>query len=167
MAFAYCTQLTDVYCYAEEVPNTPSNAFEDSNFGNATLHIPATAVKAYSETSPWSGFNEIVPIEEMEPCATPTIAFKNGKVMFSCETEGVDFVYEITNVDVQNGSGTEVSLGTTYHISVYATKDGYENSEIATADIDARGVVGDLNGDDDVDATDLTRLIEIILKKKQ
>ena len=100
----------------------------------------------------------------MEPCATPTIAFKNGKVMFSCETEGVDFVYEITNVDVQNGSGTEVSLGTTYHISFYATKDGYENSEIDTADIDARGVVGDLNGDDDVDATDLTRLIEIILK---
>ena len=166
-AFANCTQLTDVFCYAEEVPSTPSNAFEASSLSGATLHVPATAVKAYSEASPWSGFNSIAPIEVLEPCATPTIAFKNGKVMFSCETEGVDFVYEITNADVQNGSGAEVSLGTTYHISVYATKEGYENSEIATADIDARGIVGDLSGDGNVDATDLTRLIDIILKKKQ
>ncbi len=39
----------------------------------------------------------------------------------------------ITDSDIASYSSNEVQLGVTYNISVYATKDGYENSDVATA----------------------------------
>ena len=61
-AFGSCPELTDVYCYAENVPNTSSNAFDGSYIEYATLHVPASAVNAYKNTSPWNKFKEIVGI---------------------------------------------------------------------------------------------------------
>ena len=43
------------------------------------------------------------------------------------------YQYNITNPDIKDGKAQEVQLGVTYIISVYATKEGYENSETATA----------------------------------
>ena len=62
-AFDSCTGLTHVYCYAGMVPRTKSDAFEDSNIANATLHVPASAINAYRNTAPWSGFWVIVAIQ--------------------------------------------------------------------------------------------------------
>lgn len=38
--FANCPELTDVFCYAETVPSTNSNAFDGSYIDYATLHVP-------------------------------------------------------------------------------------------------------------------------------
>ena len=61
--FLYCNRLTDVYCYAETLPSTVSTTFDDSNYKNATLHVPACAIDDYKTTEPWSGFGNIVPLE--------------------------------------------------------------------------------------------------------
>ena len=61
--FDSCTGLTHVYCYAGRVPSTKSDAFEDSNIANATLHVPTSAINAYRNTAPWSGFRTIVAIQ--------------------------------------------------------------------------------------------------------
>lgn len=66
-------------------------------------------------------------------CATPTIAFVDGKLKFSCETEYVEYVSEIKDTDVRKFYDSEVSLSATYEISVYATKTGWEDSDMATA----------------------------------
>lgn len=66
-------------------------------------------------------------------CAKPTIAYANGKLTFSCETEGAICQSTITDADIASYSGNEVQLGVTYNISVYATKDGYTDSDVATA----------------------------------
>ena len=163
----YDTNLTDVFIKAQDVPTTDEYAFYECHLENATLHVPATSVKKYKAAMPWSEFSEIVPLEELEACSVPIIAFKDGKVTFSCETEGVEFVYEITNADIQNGSDSEVSLGTTYHISVYAKKEGYLDSETATMELNIAqaGKEGDVNNDGEVNAVDLTKLIEILLGK--
>ena len=58
-AFANCPELADVYCYAENVPNTNSEAFDGSYIEFATLHVPASAVNAYKNTEPWSKFKKI------------------------------------------------------------------------------------------------------------
>lgn len=34
-AFCYCFSLADIYCYAEQVPETASNAFNISNYTEA------------------------------------------------------------------------------------------------------------------------------------
>lgn len=61
-AFANCPELTDMYCYAESVPTTNSDAFDGSYIEHATLHVPASAVNAYKNTAPWSKFKKIVGI---------------------------------------------------------------------------------------------------------
>ena len=58
--FYRCSNLSDVYCYAENVPETGINVFEESNFTSATLHVPAGSVDKYKSTSPWNGFGNIV-----------------------------------------------------------------------------------------------------------
>lgn len=68
-----------------------------------------------------------------EKCATPTISYSGGKLKFACETEGVQFNYNIKDNDIKSGTGEEVDLSVTYTIMVYAAKDGYDNSDIATA----------------------------------
>lgn len=134
-AFRECPSLKDFYCYADVLPDTEEDVFENSNTGNATLHVPASSIDTYRSTKPWKYFKNIVTLEKAEllKCALPTISYQKGKLLFSCETEEVEFVSEITDSDIKKNYDAETSLTATYHISVYATKAGYENSDIATA----------------------------------
>ena len=59
-AFSDCSKLLDVYCYAENVPSTESDAFYYSPIVNATLHVPAASINSYKSTAPWSGFGNIL-----------------------------------------------------------------------------------------------------------
>ncbi|MBP5393605.1 MAG: hypothetical protein J6Y59_07310 [Bacteroidaceae bacterium] len=61
--YSGCSSLTDVYCYAENVPSTGYDAFNETPITSATLHVPAGSVSAYKAKSPWSGFGSIVAIE--------------------------------------------------------------------------------------------------------
>lgn len=286
-AFASCPYLTDVYCYAPDVPYAITDAFNDSYAEYITLHVPESAMEEYKKTSPWSGFKDIValpnykltyivdgetyktykyeedrkiPVEptprkegytfsgwseipetmpahdvevtgnftinsyklkyivdgaeyknidveygaaivaenapekagykfigwnnlpEYMPayevtvvaiyeknslgnCATPTITYSNGELSFNCETEGVEFVYDIKVDGAKAGLGKKVKVSPTLIVSVYATKDGYDNSDVATKTIDLLSLSGDVSGDGEVDATDITKLIDILLKK--
>ena len=65
-AFAKCSDLTDVYCHAEKVPSTASDAFESSYVEYTTLHVPAGAMEKYNVADPWSGFGKIVALTEQE-----------------------------------------------------------------------------------------------------
>ena len=122
------------------MPNTNIDVFKDSYPEYTTLHVPANSLNAYKNTAPWSSFGKIVSLDgseipepETNKCATPTISYGGKKLTFNCETEGVEYVYEIKDADIKKGYDSEVSLSATYEISVYATKAGYENSDVATA----------------------------------
>ena len=62
-AFSGCTRLSDVYCHAENVPETGGDAFLESNIKNATLHVPAASVNAYKAAGQWYNFKSIVALE--------------------------------------------------------------------------------------------------------
>ena len=68
-----------------------------------------------------------------QKCATPSISYNNGQLKFTCATDGVEFVSEITDADIKKYNDATISLTATYNISVYAAKTGYENSETVTA----------------------------------
>lgn len=125
--------------------------------------------------SGWSEIPETMPAHDVTitgtftknslgKCATPTIDYQNGTLTFGCETDGATCQYEITNEDIKSGSGNEVQLGVTYHISVYATKDGYEDSDVATKEIILSDNTGDINRDKKIDAADVVKLVNIIMK---
>ena len=127
-AFGDCSALKDVYCYANKMNTVENNAFTTSNIAKATLHIPLGSMEYYKNTAPWNQFKNI-----FEPCAMPTISYADHKLSFECETEGVEFVYEITDEDIKSGTANEVELTVTYNVSVYAKKALFDNSEAATA----------------------------------
>ena len=69
-------------------------------------------------------------------CSTPSVSYGEGKLMFACETTGAKYHYTITDTDIQSDAlseNGEVSLSAAYHISVYATADGYKASDKAEA----------------------------------
>ena len=65
-------------------------------------------------------------------CATPTISYASGKLKFKCETEGVKFISELKDNDIKVYDKDEIALSVTYTVTVYATKDDYEDSNVAT-----------------------------------
>ena len=62
-AFDECENLTDIYCYSEEVPPTNNNAFDELNLSRITLHVPESAMEQYKKTEPWCRFGTIVAIK--------------------------------------------------------------------------------------------------------
>ena len=136
-AFANCSGLLHVYCYAEKVPSTKSDAFNDSYPENATLHVPDASIDSYKATAPWSSFGKIVGLSagepeqpEVEKCSTPVVTYAEGKLSFSCETEGAEFVTDITSNDFKKHYDAEIELSATYNIEVFATKANCKNSDI-------------------------------------
>jgi hypothetical protein len=69
---------------------------------------------------------------ETKICATPIVTYAQGKLSFSCETEGAEFVTEITDSDIKKHYDAEIELSLAYNIEVYATKAGYDNSDIVS-----------------------------------
>ena len=133
-AFANIDKLTDVTIYAEAVPETDRTAFESSYIDYVTLHVPYCSVDKYKSVGPWKDFKEIVAIEGTEPvtvetCSMPTISFLDGKLEFESETDGAECHYEIKVEDAKEGVGSEVILSSAYEISVYASKEGFNDSE--------------------------------------
>ena len=61
--FADCKYLKDVYCFAEQVPETEEGVFRKTPIEEGTLHVPAAALEAYRTTAPWSSFKTIVALE--------------------------------------------------------------------------------------------------------
>ena len=134
--FRDCSDLLDVYCYAEKVPSTNSDAFDGSYPENATLHVPDASIDSYKSTAPWSGFGKIVGLSgeepeqpEVEKCATPVVTYADGKMSFSCETDGAEFVTNVVAEDIKKYYDAEIEFSATYNIEVFATKANYENSD--------------------------------------
>lgn len=157
-----------MFCYGESVPYTSSNAFDDSYIDYATLHVTEVAYESYRTTEPWSNFGTIKVIDGetpiVEKCATPTITYANGKVRFACETEGVEFVPSIMVTPNQLQNGNELAIGGTFTVSVYAVKEGYDNSDTATMTINM-SQMGDVNADGELNAADITAVVNAILGK--
>ena len=75
-AFHKCTSLADMYCYAEQVPEMGKDIFVDSNYRNATLHVPAASVEAYRNAEQWKDFGSIVALTGEDPKPTAVDAME-------------------------------------------------------------------------------------------
>ena len=116
----------------------------DIEYGAAITPEPEPTKEGYT-FSGWSEIPETMPAynvtvtgsftkDILGTCSTPTISYANGELTFNSETEGVTFHYDIDIEDneIRSGNSDKVQLSVTYHISVYATKEDYYDSEVAT-----------------------------------
>ena len=167
LAFYRCINLTDVYCSAENVPSAEATAFYELH--NISLHVPYASRDAYKTTIPWNVFKSYLVLsstdtQESTKCSKPKISIVDGKVTFDCETSYVTYHWSISSPSGTNGNSYNMSMGLLpITIYVYATKDGYQNSEVATYKFS--GLVGDVDGDGLVNVADHVKLSEIIMNQ--
>ena len=163
--FRNCTNLTDVYCYAKNVPSTGKELFESTPIESATLHVPSSAFNDYKRTEPWSGFGTIISLDGKTQCATPTISYANGELTFNCATEGALCQSTITDADIASYSSNKVKLSVTYHISVFATKENFIDSDVVTATLCWIEQQPDMEGiTDDEDAVAEVKAIPVLIQ---
>jgi len=142
---------------------------QESNIisGDAYLPIPTADLPSNAIAS---GIGIIFGDEKQDKkCATPIIKVNSGLVNLSCETEGVTFKTSVTyNSNNENMVGNKLILSSniTCNLSVYATKEGYEDSDVATTEITLRvGAAGDANADGEVDIADAVHIVNFIVGK--
>ena len=139
--FKDCSNLSEVTCQWDNLDgiDVSSHTF-DNIFSEAKLYIPKGTTAMYKAKIPWSNFKYIIEendiTEDAEKCQTPTISYSDKKLTFTSPTEGAEYHYTITDDDVKTEAYSEdgiIDLSATYEISVYASADGYKNSDRATA----------------------------------
>lgn len=159
-AFSDCNFLV-VTSMIENPLAITTNTFSDNTFYNATLYVPSGTFDKYKATEGWTKFLFIEEEEGRKKCEKPTISFKDGKLTFSCATEGVTYQYNVST-SIKSGEGNNIDFTPKYIITAYATKEGYDNSETATLEIS----IGDANCDGNINAADITTIVNIIMQQK-
>lgn len=161
--------LRNVHAYSEIPVSIHENTFSANTKLFGTLYVPVGTKELYENAIEWKDFANIVESDEVIPptpnpkCAAPTISYSNGQLKFECETENVKFVSSVICIDNKNHDTSIVPLAAIYRISVYATKDGYDDSDIVTKEISIRGLKGDVNEDGEINIADINTTIGIIL----
>ena len=182
-AFSDCTSVIEIASKAQTPPTCGTQALDDISKWDCTLYVPEGCLAAYQEADQWKDFffteegegtvgpdgNPDDP--NVQKCAKPTITLKNGKLHFECETDGVDYHYTVSAPQTAGDSGNDIDVSTTYIIRVFASKKGYLESDVATAEIDFRnsggggGLKGDVNDDGEVDIADAVKIVNLVVGK--
>ena len=149
--FHGCINLSYIYCYAKKVPSAGYDAFGHNK--NISFYVPFESIETYTKTSPWSNFTDYIPffnnLQGIEKCSKPTISFSDGKFVFNSETPDVTYNWAFSSTSGIKGSSYPVSPAS---LSVFASKSGYQNSDVATYVFS--GLVGDVNNDGKVNVAD-------------
>ena len=136
------SKLEEFTVTGEEPPYLYSNVFGSQDLSKATLYVPESKVEYYQTTEPWSNFGKVLTLSgetpaEPKKCATPSISYSDGKLQFSCETEGAKCNYTVSCPDEASGEtsmeNNSVTLKAYYDITCYAKAEGFVNSDVATA----------------------------------
>ena len=100
-AFIRCG-LTDMYCYAEQLPETGSSIFQET-YHKATLHVPASSVDAYSNAEQWNEFPNIVALTDEEMGVEDVMVQMDGKESAIYDLNGRKVAQPTKGIYIQNG----------------------------------------------------------------
>lgn len=146
--FGAASKLETIYSKSTE-PDKCKITFNSRAYVHAKLYVPIGCKEKYSSAEGWKNFFQIEEMDvdkmwngkgepdvvsvEKKKCEKPSISYSNGKLTFTCATEGAKCMSTITDTDVRTFSGDELQLSATYTVKAYATAAGYDNSETVTA----------------------------------
>lgn len=138
-----------VYSFAQN-PENETVEFSNSVYINAKLYVPTGTKEKYMSANGWKNFFQIEEMDvadmwngqgepptddipQLQKCDKPSIHYSKGKLSFECATDGATCQSTITDTDIASYSVNEIQLSATYNISVYASKEGFDNSDAVTA----------------------------------
>ena len=139
--FSGCKNLETVY-FKGKTPISYYSRLEISN--SCIIKVPTEYLQDYKNAFgpnyqyiyAWNPDETGEDNKPVTQCSTPSVSYESGKLKFDCETTGAKYHYTITDIDIKSDAlseNGEVSLSAAYHISVYATADGYKASDKAEA----------------------------------
>ena len=138
----YNSHIEEFTITGEEPPYLYPNVFGTQDLSKATLNVPESKIEYYQTTEPWSLFGKVLTLsgetpKDPEKCSTPSILFSEGKLQFTCNTEGAKFYYTLNSTDVKQSEtlveANTVALSACYEITCTAKAEGFANSDVATA----------------------------------
>lgn len=155
LAFAECSDLIDVYCYARKGPTAGYGIFDNSGIQFAMLHVPEISINGYKTTEPWSGFGNIVALQDSdpkpdsEPESEPIPEYIRGDVNGDGEIGMPDVMYLIQHIlngkfpdEEDSDSKPEVRFGFYETIPGYSVKIDKVNMDGASPYVMGSNVVG-------------------------
>ena len=148
-AFLGCSNLKEVYCMAEQVPDTNYKTILDKSIiKSATLYVPASAVNAYKSSSYWKEFGTILPIAVENEIYYSFNTSNNTATVISGENQYTGNVvipetvtyqgttYTVTSIDnsafAECAGLTSVTIGNNVRSIGYAAFDGCRNLKSVT-----------------------------------
>ena len=179
-AFEHCSGLNDVFTFIDD-PTTVSMGGSvfyryPNNYTERTLHVPAGTVSAYQDDTRWSWyFDSIV---EMGPMVATSIELDKStarmetgeKLQLTAELQPIEAIYNevlwgssnpaVATVS-NNGLVTAVNAGTATITAM--TTDGSNLSASCIVTVYTE-MMGDVDGNGSVNISDVTALIDYLLK---
>ena len=137
--FKDCSGLETIYFKGKVSKNTSQSEIPTTTI----IKVPTEYLQDYKDAFgssykyiyAWNPDGSGDDTKPVTPCATPSISYASGELKFASETAGAEYHYTITDADMAfnayNKDG-KVTLSAAYHISVYATADGYSASDKAS-----------------------------------
>ena len=165
--FKDARDMASLTCEATEPPicADEKTIFTNVNKETCQLIVPATSIEAYRKAPVWKEFFNIQALPETK-CAIPTANIVNGKLVFQCATEGVEFHCEYVYPKGGKVDGNNIPISQSLTVSVYATKAGLDDSDVATYQLvlgSGAGSAGDANGDGIINAADIVTIVNTIM----
>ena len=139
--FSGCSSLETVYFEGKYC----NSSYTDLNIPTTSIiKVPTEYLQGYKDALgssykyiyAWNPDGTGDGTKPVTQCATPSVSYESGKLIFACETTGAKYYYTITDTDITSDAlseNGEVSLSAAYQISVYATADGHTASDKAEA----------------------------------
>lgn len=138
-----------IYCLSNQ-PNLIKCKFKNNTYLHTKLYVPISTKDEFLAAEGWKNFFQIEEMDvadmwngqgepptdddtQQQKCEKPFIHYSEGKLSFECATDGATCQSTITDTDIASYSVNEIQLTATYNISVYASKEGFDNSDVATA----------------------------------
>lgn len=164
-AFKDCSSLREIAVAWSEPLELADEAFQGVGQSTCTLYVPVGSKDKYTASSTWSSFNII------ERCASPTIAFQDGKLLFHSDTPDAQYMYKVEYDDNTSFSiaGEFQDFRPRFTVTAFTVLEGCADSEmtrrtfyIADPDDCLRG---DVNRDTRISISDVSALVDLLLHK--
>lgn len=173
--FYGCYNLSCIYLPGERMVQRPSETMGNYHFNTDgeredyyktfTIYVPGSLVDDYSEDEYWGQFGHILPLPGTgEKCATPTISYEKGRLIFSCDTPNAEFVASVSDADIKTWHQAEIDLTSTYVITVYATAKNHLRSDVVTASLCWIDVAADTDTAIDIDTLTELKAMPVLIQ---
>lgn len=157
---------TAIYSPSPVPPAIDFVTFYPEDKSLCTVYVPVGSATAYKGADGWKDYNIVE--KNSETCEAPKITLEGGKIRFSSNTLNARYRYSVRMKEIESETSGNEGIEAKIVISAYTIAGSNTDSPVVTREFsldELIGIEGDVNGDNEVNVSDVTKLVNLILKK--